>query len=149
VPDETEESPPAPDGPTVVVAAAILDGHRLLAAQRARPASLAGSWELPGGKVEPGESAAAALVRECEEELGARIELIDRMPGLYPLGSTGGRLVVWTARVADGEPQPRALADHLAVRWLEPEDWDSVGWLPADRPVIADLRRLLLSSGGS
>jgi 8-oxo-dGTP diphosphatase len=91
----------------------------------------------------------AALVRECQEELGARIELVDGCPATMPLDSTGGRLVVWTARVADGEPEPRALADHLAVRWLEPEDWDSVGWLPADRPVIADLRRLLLSSGGS
>jgi 8-oxo-dGTP diphosphatase len=127
----------------VVVAAAILDGHRLLAAQRARPAALAGGWELPGGKVEPGESAEAALVRECQEELGARIELVERMPGDYPLDSTGGRLVVWTARVAAGQPEPRALADHLAVRWLEPEQWDSVEWLPADRPVIADLRRQL------
>src|SRR5690606_28821508 len=61
-----------------VVAAAILDDlsspSRLLAARRSRPAELAGRWELPGGKVDQGETATAALVREITEELGVTIE---------------------------------------------------------------------------
>src|SRR5205823_10573143 len=57
--------------PSIVVAAAIVTGEppRLLAAPRPRPHALAGLWELPGGKAEPGESDRAALARECREEL--------------------------------------------------------------------------------
>ncbi len=123
--------------PVVVVGAAILDGYRLLAAQRAEPAALAGGWELPGGKVEPGEADETALVRECREELGVDVALDSRVPGEFPLG-VGHVLRVWTASVVCGVPQ--ALDDHLAVRWLEPEEWFDVAWLSADLPVIDAVR---------
>ena len=56
-----------------VVGAAILAGGRVLAARRTSPPEAAGRWEFPGGKVEPGETAEAALCREVAEELGCRI----------------------------------------------------------------------------
>ncbi|MET9965659.1 NUDIX domain-containing protein, partial [Streptomyces sp. NPDC006356] len=58
----------------IVVGAALLAGGRLLAARRSAPEELAGRWELPGGKVEPGEAPEAALVRELREELGVDAE---------------------------------------------------------------------------
>lgn len=65
--------------PVLVVAGAILDDlaspRRLLSARRAQPVSLAGRWEFPGGKVEPGEDPVVALHRELHEELGVVVRL--------------------------------------------------------------------------
>jgi 8-oxo-dGTP diphosphatase len=65
----------------VVVAGAVYDQGRLLAARRSAPPELAGRWELPGGKLEPGESGEQALVRELREELGVETEPLERIPG--------------------------------------------------------------------
>ncbi|MEU9208258.1 (deoxy)nucleoside triphosphate pyrophosphohydrolase [Streptomyces sp. NPDC048415] len=119
----------------VVVAAALLSGGRLLAARRSAPPELAGRWELPGGKVEPGETPEHALVRELREELGVEVEPLERVPGEWPL-KPGYVLRVWTARLlaASGEPQP--LEDHDELRWLAPgEIWD-VDWLDQDVPAV-------------
>ncbi|TDD60134.1 (deoxy)nucleoside triphosphate pyrophosphohydrolase [Actinomadura rubrisoli] len=116
----------------VVVGAAIISDGRLLSAQRAEPPHLAGGWELPGGKVDPGESDEDALVRECHEELGIKIRLDRRIGGDWRL-SERSLLRVWTAVIVAGEP--RAL-EHLALRWLGPDELYDVDWLPGDRPVI-------------
>jgi 8-oxo-dGTP diphosphatase len=121
-----------------VVCAAILDGGRLLAARRTEPAALAGGWELPGGKVEPGEDDLAALVRECFEELGIVISPGRQIGSDWPM-SGDALLRAWTARVVDGTP--RALEDHSEVRWLEPGQWNGVAWLPADLAVVRALER--------
>jgi 8-oxo-dGTP diphosphatase len=136
----------AVDSPLVVVGAAILDGGRLLAAQRRTPPALAGGWELPGGKVDPGETDEAALTRECHEELGVRIRLGRRVGGDWQLGP-GMVLRVWTAELVEGEPV--ALDDHLAVRWLERGSWYDVEWLAGDRPVVDALRRLVEAAGAA
>jgi len=128
-----------------VVGAAILDGDRLLAARRLEPPELAGGWELPGGKVDPGETDEQALVRECREELGVLIRLLDRVGGDWPMGTTA-ILRVWTAEVVDGTPQP--LEDHSELRWLEPSQWYDVDWLAADLPVVRALEQLILSRRG-
>lgn len=135
--------------PILVVAVAIVDRlddpRVLLAARRSVPTSLAGQWELPGGKVEPGETPLDALHREIEEELGVRLRL-----GAELLGPDDGawRLAepytmrVWLAEVADGVPEPRAAHDQLA--WLAADEWLSVPWLDADlrivRALVAALR---------
>jgi 8-oxo-dGTP diphosphatase len=95
----------------VVVGAAIIAGGRLLSAQRAEPPHMAGGWELPGGKVDPGESDEDALVRECDEELAIKIRLGRRVGGDWTL-SERALLRVWTAEIIEGEP--RAL-EHLAL----------------------------------
>ena len=125
---------------TVVVGAAILDGDRLLAARRTEPPALAGGWELPGGKVEPGEDDRAALVRECREELGVEITLGARVGEDWPM-SGDALLRVWIATVVAGVPCP--LEDHSELRWLAPHEWYDVAWLAADLPVVQAVRRQL------
>jgi len=124
----------------IVVAAAIVEGGRLLAARRLEPAALAGGWELPGGKVEPGEDDLAALVRECREELGVVITPGRRIGGDWPM-SGDALLRVWTATVAEGTPQ--ALDDHSEIRWLAPDQLYAVAWLPGDLQVMRALEREL------
>lgn len=123
----------------IVVGAAIIEDGRLLAAQRALPASLAGGWELPGGKVEPGEPDESALVRECREELDVTVKLLDRIGGDWPLGENSV-LRVWTARLVEGEP--RAL-EHSELRWLKDDELLDVDWLPGDLPVVEAVRPYL------
>ncbi|MFJ5529879.1 (deoxy)nucleoside triphosphate pyrophosphohydrolase [Streptomyces sp. NPDC093261] len=119
--------------PIVVVGAALLDDGRLLAARRSAPPELAGRWELPGGKVEPGETPEHALVRELREELGVTAEPVGRVPGEWPL-KPGYVLRVWTARLLAGRPEP--LQDHDALRWLTPDEiWD-VDWLDQDVAAV-------------
>jgi 8-oxo-dGTP diphosphatase len=122
----------------VVVGAALVDGAgRVLAAQRAAPPELAGRWEFPGGKVEPGESETAALVRECREELGVEVELVARLGEDLPVELGGAVLRVWTGRIVAGTP---AATEHAALRWLDASELDDVDWLPADRPLLDLLR---------
>lgn len=119
----------------------------LLAARRTEPSRLAGGWELPGGKVEPGESLEAALHREIAEELGVQIELGDVVPGplsgeqvsgLWPLGEAYAMQVRW-ARATRGEVRP--IEDHDQVRWLTEDELYDVGWLRDDLPVVRALAR--------
>ncbi|MFD6191686.1 (deoxy)nucleoside triphosphate pyrophosphohydrolase [Streptomyces sp. NPDC060275] len=119
----------------IVVGAALLDGGRLLAARRSAPAELAGRWELPGGKIEPGETPEAALVRELREELGVAAEAGERVPGQWPLRAPFV-LQVWTARLRPGSAAPAPLEDHDELRWLTPgQIWD-VPWLDQDVPAV-------------
>jgi 8-oxo-dGTP diphosphatase len=124
----------------IVVGAAILDGDRLLAAQRKAPPELAGGWELPGGKVDPGETEEEALVRECREELGVVVRLLERVGGDWPMGGTAV-LRVWTAEVVEGAPRP--LEDHSELRWLDPGHWYDVEWLAGDLPAVRALEQQL------
>jgi mutator protein MutT len=131
----------------VVVAGAILDpeGDRVLAARRTAPAHAAGRWELPGGKVEPGEEHDDALVREIAEELGCLIEVLDWLPVETPIGDTHV-LRAATARLVAGEPRPR---EHDLVRWLAADELDQVDWLEPDRPFLPHLREVLASTGST
>ncbi|MYT51019.1 NUDIX domain-containing protein [Streptomyces sp. SID7815] len=124
----------------MVVAGAVCDGGRLLAARRSAPPELAGRWELPGGKQEPGESGEQALVRELREELGVEAVPRERIPGEWPL-KPGLVLRVWTVRLVSGVPSP--LEDHDELRWLTPDETDTVDWLDQDRPAVAEAVRRL------
>lgn len=132
----------------LVVAAAIVDDlcapRVLLAARRCTPASLAGRWEFPGGKVDPGETPHEALHRELHEELGVRVrlgtELVGPAGGVWTLSDTYV-MRLWMATVVAGTPEP--LAEHDEVRWLPPGRWHDVPWLDADLPILTALTAAL------
>lgn len=136
--------------PVLVVAAAVLDaGGRVLVTRRSAPPALAGLWEFPGGKVEPGETPEAGLARELLEELGIGVVLEHpvagpcpdaRTPaGAWPLAS--GVMAVWLARVASGVPV--ALQDHDDLAWVAASELEHVDWVPADRPIAGAVAALL------
>jgi 8-oxo-dGTP diphosphatase len=117
----------------VVVGVALLDGAgRVLAARRRHPPG----WELPGGKVEPGESEPEAVVRECREELGVTVRVAGRVGPDVPVGD-GWTLRAWTGRIVAGEPVPY---EHAELRWVPLAELDRLDWLPGDRPAVAALR---------
>jgi 8-oxo-dGTP diphosphatase len=126
----------------VVVAGAVIVGPALLIAQRRRPPELAGRWELPGGKVMPGETEPAALARELAEELGLDAEAItvgERLGADVVLDS-GMTLRAYRVSLARGEPRPD---DHQALRWVTAVDLPDNDWVPADRAWLAELARAL------
>ena len=130
--------------PRVIVAAVIVVDGRVLACERSAPPEVAGRWEFPGGKVEPGETDEEALIRECVEELGVRVEVGARVGPDVPLAHGRAVLRVFSVELIGGDI-PRAL-EHTAMRWLGPDELTSVRWLPADKPIVAELPLLLSSA---
>jgi 8-oxo-dGTP diphosphatase len=129
--------------PRVVVGAVLIEGGRVLAARRTRPAELAGRWEFPGGKTEDGEDPRTALVREIREELSASIEVTAEVVGAgspWPI-SEAYVLRLYLAVVVDGELRPGA--DHDLLRWLAADELESVDWLPSDRLALPAVRAAL------
>jgi 8-oxo-dGTP diphosphatase len=130
----------------IVVAAALISGSTVLVAQRVRPPELAGRWELPGGKVAPGESERDALARELAEELGLGIDDVvvgDRLGHDIALnGATALR--AYRVRLLRGEPHPQ---DHRALRWVTAAELHDIDWVPADRGWLGELTEAL--SAGS
>ncbi|GAA4999117.1 Nudix family hydrolase [Pseudoluteimonas lycopersici] len=121
-----------------VVAGVIRDARgRVLLARRTEGRDLSGSWEFPGGKVEPGETPEAGLARELREELGIEAtvgaKLID-VPQRYP----HKRLRLDVREIASWSGTPRGL-DGQALAWVPPRKLADYPMPPADRPVVAAL----------
>lgn len=123
----------------LVVGAAVLREGRLLACRRTWPEAAAGRWELPGGKVEAGESPDEALVRELAEELGVTVRVTGWLDGATPIRETL-ELRVATCTVAVWTPYP---LEHDRLRWLGAAQLDDVDWLEPDRPFLPALRGML------
>jgi 8-oxo-dGTP diphosphatase len=117
-----------------VVAAALVENARVLAARRITPSG----WEFPGGKVEPGELPESALERECREELGIEVRCLAL---LATASDTRIELQLWHVRRVAGTPT--ALEDHHELRWVGPDELAALDWLPIDRGLLDVVRRLL------
>lgn len=123
-----------------VMAAVMVDwrGH-VLVAQRPEGKHLAGMWEFPGGKLEPGETPMMGLVRELREEIG--VTVLTAMPLVQvPVHESGRELLLdaWQTRDWQGEPQS---LEAQALQWLVPEQIDPDMLAPADRQVLQALCR--------
>ena len=129
--------------PVIVSAAVVVERGRVLLSQRKAGTHLAGSWEFPGGKVEPGEDPRAALARELVEELGvvASIEsALEVTFHRYPMKDV--LLLFFEAKLASDSPAPRAI-DVAAVRWATKSELRDADFPPADVAVLARVRAML------
>jgi len=131
-------------GLLLVVAVALVDGDgRVLVQQRPPGKPMAGLWEFPGGKVEPGEVPEAALVRELAEELGIEVAIDALAPIAFASEGLGGRhlvLLLYVTRAWEGAPEPRHAS---ALQWARPAEMRALAMPPADVPLVDALERLL------
>ena len=121
-----------------VVAALIWDGERFLACQRPAHKSNALLWEFVGGKVEPGESHADALIRECREELDITVavgDLFMELTHTYP--DITVHLYLYHATIADGTP---TLLEHNDMRWITPAEIPQYTFCPADDVILERIK---------
>ena len=125
------------DPPIPVVCGIIVDeSGRALACLRPPGKHLADKWEFPGGKVEPGESPEAALIRELWEELDIVVEILRPLtPVTWDYGRGPIRLIPFICRIMNGEP--KAL-DHAEVRWVAPDSLHELDWAEADGPILEE-----------
>lgn len=123
----------------IVVAGALIIESALLVAQRERPPELAGLWELPGGKVTPGESDAAALVRELREELGVDV-VVGAQLGVDVELSPTATLRAYLVTQTGGTLHPH---EHRALRWVRLGELRALPWVPADTAWLPDLTAAL------
>lgn len=129
----------------LVVACALLDAdNRVLIAQRPPGKAMAGLWEFPGGKVEPGETPEEALIREISEELGVKLT----KPCLAPLTFTSFDytefhllMALFVSRQWEGTPAAR---EHSALQWVRANRLRNYPMPPADEPLISHLADLLM-----
>lgn len=119
-----------------VVAAALISDARLLVAQRDHPPALAGQWEFPGGKVERGETARAALIRECGEELGCQVVVGEEIG--RQLLTDGALFLLFQVALAPGSPHPAAL-EHRQIRWVEAAELPGLDWVATNRRYVTDV----------
>jgi 8-oxo-dGTP diphosphatase len=122
----------------ITVAAAIIRRHgKILITRRRSDVHLAGLWEFPGGKVEPGESLEAALQREIREELGIDIHVLNEFFSTefrYPEKSV--RLHFFDCEIKHGEPQALEAAE---LRWVQRGELVGLSFPDADRELISRL----------
>ncbi|MCW3835670.1 (deoxy)nucleoside triphosphate pyrophosphohydrolase [Sphingomonas canadensis] len=128
----------------IVVAAAMIDADgRILVQQRPAGKPMAGLWEFPGGKVDPGEVPEAALVRELNEELGIAAEASCLAPAAFasePLGDRHLLLLLYALRKWQGVPEARHAS---ALKWVRPLELHGLDMPPADKPLIGLLEALV------
>ena len=129
---------------TDVVAALIWEGDRFLACQRPAGKARALLWEFVGGKVEPGESREAALIRECREELAVTVSVGDIfMDVIHEYPDITVHLTLFHATVAQGEVR---MLEHCDIRWITPREIPQYDFCPADEEILQ--RIVACYSGG-
>jgi 8-oxo-dGTP diphosphatase len=132
-----------PAGMLLVSAAALIDGDGRVLVQQRATGPLTGLWEFPGGKIEPGETPAAAVIRELREELGVDVEAACLAPAAFasePLGDRHLLLLLHVCRKWHGIP--RAI-EAAALRWVRPVELFALPMPQPDRPLIGLLDALV------
>ncbi|WP_113091946.1 8-oxo-dGTP diphosphatase MutT [Agrobacterium sp. fls2-241-TYG-188a] len=128
----------------LVAACALVDQDgRILLAQRPEGKSLAGLWEFPGGKVEPGETPEETLIRELEEELGIKTKVACLAPLTFASHSYDTfhlLMPLYVCRRYEGIPRG---AEGQAIKWVKPQALRDYPMPPADEPLIPYLQDLL------
>jgi mutator protein MutT len=121
-----------------VVAGVLARGGRLLLTRRRDDQMFPGLWEIPGGKVETGETALAALARELDEELGITVIAHDELDRVRYRNPAGEDVLVrfLRAELAGGEPRPIEVAE---VRWADAADLRTLPFIPHNAPVARRL----------
>ena len=123
-----------------VVAALIWEGNRFLACQRPANKARALLWEFVGGKVEPGESRDAALIRECREELAITIKPLDIfMEVTHEYPDLTVHLILYNAVIAEGEIR---LLEHNDARWITPAEIPQYQFCPADKEILERIMQM-------
>lgn len=123
-----------------VVCAVIERDGQVLLAQRPANKLLGLKWEFPGGKVEPGEAADTAILREIREELGCELTVTRALPAfLHDYGTVLIEMIPFVCALAPDSPEPHA-HEHVAIHWVRPENLLTYDLAAADLPVIASYR---------
>lgn len=131
---------------TEVIAALIWDKDRFLACQRPAHKARGLLWEFVGGKIEPGESREAALIRECQEELGIIVRPLDIfMDVVHEYPDLTVHLILYNTVIAEGEIR---LLEHNDARWLLPSDIPQYAFCPADKEILDHIMKLAETKEG-
>lgn len=123
---------------TDVVAALIWDQGKFMICQRPAHKARGLLWEFVGGKVEPGESKEAALIRECREELDITVDVRDVfLEVIHEYPDISIRLTLFSCSIADGTPR---LLEHNALAWISPAQIPDFDFCPADKEILARIQ---------
>jgi 8-oxo-dGTP diphosphatase len=124
------------------VAAILVKDGKVFTARRGPGGALGGKWEFPGGKVEPGESDEAALVRELDEELGARVR-VGELLAEEDFAHRGAKRIL-SAYLVELEPDSGIVpAEHVELRWSSPGELAGLDLVDSDRKLLPAVERLL------
>lgn len=125
---------------TEVVAALVWEGDRFMICQRPAHKARGLLWEFVGGKVEPGETKEAALIRECQEELAVTLAVGEVfMDVLHEYPDLTVHLTLFHASIARGVPQ---MLEHNDIQWITVDEIDAYSFCPADVEILDQLKRV-------
>lgn len=127
-----------------VVGAVVVVEGQVLCVQRGPQGSLAGKWEFPGGKIEPGESPREALAREVREELMCRVTVNEEVMATsyeYDFGIVN--LTTFYCQLVEGTPH---LVEHAQMCWRSPDELAALDWAPADIPAVQRIQSQMVGN---